>query len=160
VVDEVSAALANAGLRPEALCLAIPEAALMEQLEAVITTMCDLKGLGVRLALEDFGGGYLPLSRLRRLPLDTVRMDPSLTAEATEGPEGEAVVRALIDVCHATGTRVLAKGLDDRAQARLLSGLGCDLGQGTSLWPPLAAHDVERLTDRREPTPAGGRRPG
>jgi diguanylate cyclase (GGDEF)-like protein len=155
VVDEVSAALANAGLAPEALCLEIPEAAVTEQLEAVVTTMCDLKGLGVRLALDDFGGGYFPLSRLRRLPLDTVRMDPSLTAEAGEGPEGEAIVRALIDLCHATGTRVLAKGLYDRAQIRLLKGLGCDLGQGSCLLPPLPPDDIGRMTDRREPTAAG-----
>jgi EAL domain-containing protein (putative c-di-GMP-specific phosphodiesterase class I) len=136
LVDEVASVLGAAGLPADALCLELTENAVMQDVEAAVTAMAELKTLGVELALDDFGTGYSSLNYLRRFPLDTVKIDRSFVGELSGG-DGEAIVRALIDVCHALRARVLAEGIETPEQIRMLRKLGCDLGQGTCLSPPL-----------------------
>lgn|SRR5215211_437931 len=145
VADEFASALAGSGLDPAALCAEIAEGAVMADAEAAVNTMGDLRKLGVSIALDDFGSGYSSLSYLRRLPLDTVEIDSSFVRELTESDEGEAIVRALIEVCHALHVEVLGEGVDTSEQATRLRELGCDLGQGRYYSPPLSAERMEAL---------------
>jgi diguanylate cyclase (GGDEF)-like protein len=145
LVDEVASALAGSGLEPSGLCLEITERAVTGDVDAAVGTMEDLKGLGIEIALDDFGTGYSSLSYLRRFPLDTVKIDRAFVRELTENDEGEAIVHALIDVCHALHAQVLAEGIETEEQAVRLRDLGCDLGQGTCFSPPLRPERMEEL---------------
>jgi diguanylate cyclase (GGDEF)-like protein len=144
LADEVSSALGRAGLGADRLCLEITERAVMQDVDAAIVAMRDLDAVGVHLALDDFGTGYSSLARLRGFPLDVVKIDGSFVAGMDE-PEGEAIVRALIQVCHALGARVQAEGVERPEQARTLKGMGCDLGQGTCFSPPLPGDEIDEL---------------
>jgi EAL domain-containing protein (putative c-di-GMP-specific phosphodiesterase class I) len=144
-IDEVSSVLATSGLPAAALTLEIKESAVMQDADAALATMVELKRLGVRLALDDFGSGYSSLTYLRRLPLDLVKIDRAFVAELAGNDEGQAIVHALVEVCHAVGAKVLAEGVEGPEQARLLRELGCELGQGDAFSPPLDAEAATRL---------------
>jgi diguanylate cyclase (GGDEF)-like protein len=144
-IDEVSSVLATSGLPAHSLTLEIKESAVMQDAEAALATMNDLKKLGVRLALDDFGSGYSSLTYLRRLPLDLVKIDRAFVAELGGNDEGQAIVHALVDVCHAVGAKVLAEGVASPDQSRLLRDLGCELGQGEAFSAPLDAEAAARL---------------
>jgi diguanylate cyclase (GGDEF)-like protein len=144
-IDEVSSVLATSGLPADALTLEIKESAVMQDADAALATMGELKRLGVRLALDDFGSGYSSLTYLRRLPLDLVKIDRAFVAELAGNEEGQAIVHALVEVCHAVGAKVLAEGVEGPEQARLLRELGCELGQGDAFSPPLDAEAATRL---------------
>jgi diguanylate cyclase (GGDEF)-like protein len=150
LVDEVASTLATSGLPPHALCLEITESAVLQDVEAAVAAMTDLKSLGIDLAL-DFGTGYSSLSHLRRFPLDLVRIDRGLVREVAVDQKGEAIVRALIDLCHALGDRLLGESIENPQQARRLRELGCDLGQGACFSGPLSAEEMEELLTRDRP---------
>ncbi len=145
LVDEVAAALSGVGRLPCATCLEITERAVVQDVEAATASIRDLKSLGVLLALDDFGTGYSSLSFLRRFPLDVVKLDGSFVRELGDGGEGEAIARALIDVCHALDARVLAEEVEDVGQAGRLLSLGCDLAQGSRFSPPVSADELATL---------------
>jgi diguanylate cyclase (GGDEF)-like protein len=146
LVDEVASALKGSGLPPRSLCLEITESALID-VESAVATLNDLKRLGVELALDDFGTGYSSLSYLRRFPFDIVKVDRAFVGELTESGEGEAIVRALIEVCHALHAEVLGEGIETSQQAVALRGMGCDLGQGRLFSEPLSAEGLAPLLD-------------
>jgi EAL domain-containing protein (putative c-di-GMP-specific phosphodiesterase class I) len=143
LIDEVGSALAGARLVPGALCIEITERAMAEDPGAAVEAAGALKGLGVGLALDDFGTGHSSLDYLRRLPLDIVKIDRAFVAGMDA--EGEAIVHALVEMCHATGASVLAEGIETPEQARRLRALGCDLGQGVYFSPPLGAGEIGAL---------------
>jgi diguanylate cyclase (GGDEF)-like protein len=144
LMDEVGSAVAG-GIEAGGLCVEINEEAVMGEVEAAISAMEGLKELGVALTLDDFGTGYSSLNHLRRFPLDRVKIDRSFVRELTESDEGEAIVRALIDVCHALHAEVIGEGIETDEQASRLRELGCDLGQGDYYSPPLPPDRMEEL---------------
>jgi len=88
-----------------------------------------------------------------------VKIDRSFVADLDEGPEGEAIVRALINVCHALKVSVQGEGVERPAQAEKLKAMGCDLGQGSCFSPPLAAEELNELLASGQallPHPANG----
>jgi diguanylate cyclase (GGDEF)-like protein len=151
LVDEIASVLAMTGLRAPLLCLEISESAFMQDAELAIAAMHALRGVGVELALDDFGTGHSSLGYLRRLPRDVVKIDRSLTRDLTAGGEGKAVVRALIELCHALSIRVVGEGIESEEQARHLAELGCDLGQGSCLAKPLPPPEIEARLAGDEP---------
>ncbi len=146
-IDQVSSVLATSGLPAASLTLEIQESAVMQDADAALATMRDLKRLGVRLALDDFGSGYSSLTYLRRLPLDLVKIDRAFVAELNGNEENQAIVHALVEVCHAVGARVLAEGVQSGEQSRLLRDLGCELGQGDGFSKPLDAEAAARQVE-------------
>jgi diguanylate cyclase (GGDEF)-like protein len=151
LVDEVNSALAGPGLEASTLCVEITEEAVMGEVDAAVAAMEDLKKLGVGITLDDFGTGYSSLNHLRRFPLDRVKIDRSFVRELTESDEGEPIVRALIDVCHALHAEVIGVGIETGEQATRLRGLGCDLGQGDYFSPPLPPEGMAELLARGAP---------
>jgi diguanylate cyclase (GGDEF)-like protein len=145
LVDEVASALAGSGLQPDALCLEMTETGVMDDADAAVEGLRDLKQLGVHVGLDDFGTGYSSLNHLRRFPLDLVKIDRSFIAELTLDDEGEAIVRALIEVCHALHAQVLAEGVETPDQARRLLELGADYAQGRAFSAPLTAAKASDL---------------
>jgi FOG: EAL domain len=98
-----------------------------------------LKELGVMLAVDDFGIGYSYLSHLRDFPIDRVKIDRSFIAGLGAAGEDRTIVEAVVRLAHELGLGVVAEGVETKAQAALLSAMGCDVAQGYHYAPPLNA---------------------
>jgi EAL domain-containing protein (putative c-di-GMP-specific phosphodiesterase class I) len=138
-VEEI---LARTGLPPEHLTLEITESALMSDATAALGVLRALKSLGVVLAIDDFGTGYSSLSYLQRFPLDILKVDQSFVDELGESPEAEEIVSAVIGLAHALGLKVVAEGVETKAQLEVLRAFGCDFAQGYLFSKPLPASEV------------------
>jgi EAL domain-containing protein (putative c-di-GMP-specific phosphodiesterase class I) len=153
LLGHVERALSATGLDPAALHLEIPEGYAMQDLERTIETLRALKALGVSLTIDGFGSGYSSLARLRRLPIDTLKMNLSFVRGATTDPDDAALVTAVIAVAHSLKLQVVAQGVETEAQVALLRSLQCDGVQGYVWSPPVPAAECERLlTEGAVPT--------
>jgi diguanylate cyclase (GGDEF)-like protein len=133
------AALRAAGLPPDSLTFELNERHLGNEPRRIEHALSELDGLGVRLALDDFGRGDLSMRSLRALPLDEVKLDPQLIGTLCSDARSWAFVRGGIDLGHDLGMQVVAKGVEDMVTRDLLARLGCDVGQGYFFARPLAA---------------------
>ena len=129
VARDVRAALRQSGLDPSALVIEITESTLIDDSLSALRELRQLRKLGVRLALDDFGIGYSSLSRLRRLPFDIVKIDRSFVSRITDEQEG-AVVQSILEMAGTMGLEVVAEGIETQAQLQALRARGCLLGQG------------------------------
>jgi EAL domain-containing protein (putative c-di-GMP-specific phosphodiesterase class I) len=139
LADVVRSALAESGLPPDALELEITETAVLEASEETRGVLRRLKELGVVLAIDDFGVGYNFLSHLRDFPIDRVKIDRSFIAGLGAAGDDRTIVEAVIRLAHELGLTVVAEGVETKAQAALLSAMGCDIAQGFHYAPPLSA---------------------
>jgi EAL domain-containing protein (putative c-di-GMP-specific phosphodiesterase class I) len=135
-------ALTRSKLPPERLEVELTEAMLIDDNDDTIFSLKALRGLGVRMALNNFGTGYASLSALKRLPLSTLKLDRSLVEYLGQDLSGTAIVHAAVEAGHALGCTVLAEGVETAEQARLLEEIGCDEGQGQYFSPPLTAQEL------------------
>ena len=127
--ETVALALEQTGLPASALELELTESSLIEQTEQVMVTLARLKALGVALAIDDFGTGYSCLAYLRRLSVDTLKIDRSFVNDLpTE--DGHAIVAAIIHMAESLGLGTLAEGVEDEQTAAKLRRLGCVQAQG------------------------------
>lgn len=124
--------------------LEITESAIMADLERALETCTQLKALGIRLSIDDFGIGYSSLGYLRRLPIETIKIDKSFIMNMTHHANDVAIVRATIDMAHSLGLKVVAEGIENQEVWDMLSGMGCDSAQGYYLSRPMPASEVER----------------
>jgi PAS domain S-box-containing protein/diguanylate cyclase (GGDEF)-like protein len=115
----------------------ITESVLMDDVEESVRLLQGLRDLGCRVAIDDFGTGYSSLNYLVRLPIDTIKIDQSFVAMLTQSPETVALVTNMIGLAHSLGLDVVAEGVEDEEQARLLGLLHCDVLQGFLLGRPL-----------------------
>jgi EAL domain-containing protein (putative c-di-GMP-specific phosphodiesterase class I) len=145
LAERVGAALRDSGLAPGQLELEVKESLLLAEGEAVQRRLAELRGLGVRLAIDDFGSGYSSLASLRRLRVDTVKIDGSAVAALTDPGQDPALTHAMIRLAHLMDLEVVAEGVETAEQLRLLAGLRCALGQGTYLARPMPAAELTRL---------------
>ncbi len=113
------------------------ESAIMEDIDLAVGRMSELAELGVRLAIDDFGTGYSSLSQLGRLPLATLKIDRSFVIGLALSPRDGALVRAIIEVAHALGMRVVAEGVETEEQLAALKLARCDDVQGYLIAKPL-----------------------
>jgi diguanylate cyclase (GGDEF)-like protein/PAS domain S-box-containing protein len=147
----VQAALEHARVDPARLTLEITESTLMEEPEAAIATLRDLKSLGVSLCVDDFGTGYSSLSYLKRLPIDALKVDQSFVAGLDFDVEDRAITEAVVALAHTLGLGAVAEGVEDDRQLAQLRRLGCDGAQGFLFSEALPAVGATELL-RRRPT--------
>jgi diguanylate cyclase (GGDEF)-like protein len=138
--------LAETRLPPSALEFEITESVLMTEPERALRTLTLLRGMGAKLAVDDYGTGHSSLAYLHQLPLNTLKIDRSFVS-AMAG-EGGVIVRSTVDLAHSLGLDVVAEGIEDAGTAVALRALGCDLGQGFHYARPVP---VEQMLDRLEP---------
>lgn len=140
--DRVTRILSDTGLDPDALELEITESMLMEHGSMVIGTLHALRSLGVRVAIDDFGTGYSSLAYLKRLPLDTLKIDRSFVADIPSHEGGAEIAAAIIALAHTLHLDVLAEGVENEAQLGFLKAHGCDYFQGFLISPGVTADEL------------------
>jgi diguanylate cyclase (GGDEF)-like protein/PAS domain S-box-containing protein len=129
--DRVAQVIRDMDIPPCSMNLELTESTLIGSDGGVaLEVLTRLKALGVELAVDDFGTGYSSLSYLRRFPIDGVKIDRSFVTHITESRTDEAVVRAVIDLSHNLGWKVVAEGVENEAQRDQLLAMGCDTMQG------------------------------
>jgi EAL domain-containing protein (putative c-di-GMP-specific phosphodiesterase class I) len=139
--------LSRSGLPPFRLELELTETMLVGEQDDTMFTLKALHGLGVSMAIANFGVGYASLSALKRLPLATLKLDRSLTRDMDQDNETAVILRAAVEAGHALGCAVLADGIETAEQTQALKNIGCDDGQGPYFGPPLPAEEFrERLS--------------
>ena len=130
LVDDIRATLEASGLPANRLELEITESVLLDEGEASAIALRAIRELGVGLVLDDFGTGYSSLSYLRRLKLDTIKIDRSFVAGIDDDNSNLPIVKAVIALAHGLGIDVVAEGIETIGQLDRLRGLVCDRGQG------------------------------
>jgi EAL domain-containing protein (putative c-di-GMP-specific phosphodiesterase class I) len=136
----VERALRVNDLPPSALCLEITESAIMEDPEAAHRILQGLKGLGVRLAIDDFGVGYSSLSHLKYLlPVDVIKIDKSFVDGLLDSRDARAIITAIVQLAHALGVIAVGEGVESAEQAAALRDLGCHVAQGYHFSKPVPA---------------------
>jgi diguanylate cyclase (GGDEF)-like protein len=135
--DEVAAHIAGTGANASRMILEVTESGAMKDLASTLRMMEQLRVLGVRFSIDDFGTGHSSLAHLKRLPVDEVKIDRSFVKELDERHD-DVIVRSTIGLGHALNLKVVAEGVEDSAAWAVLSRLGCDLIQGYYVSKPLA----------------------
>ncbi|MFN0184005.1 MAG: putative bifunctional diguanylate cyclase/phosphodiesterase [Aquabacterium sp.] len=149
LVEQVEAAIADAGIAPSRLELEITERVLLRESADTLATLHRLRALGVRISMDDFGTGYSSLSYLRSFPFDKIKIDKSFVHGLDAGPDGtgesEAIVRAIAGLGRSLGIATTAEGVETVDQLNTLVADGCTEMQGYLFSPPRPAADVARL---------------
>jgi diguanylate cyclase (GGDEF)-like protein len=117
--------------------LEFTESAAMEASEAVIAEIGSLREAGVHIAIDDFGTGYSNLARLRSMPLDRVKLDPSLIADIEVSEKARVIVQAVVQLIKGVGAEIVAEAVENAAQADILRAMGCDTVQGFVFGAPM-----------------------
>jgi diguanylate cyclase (GGDEF)-like protein/PAS domain S-box-containing protein len=139
-------ALKDTGLAPHLLCLEITESAVLADPDAATEVLENLKALGVRLAIDDFGIGYSSLSQLKALlPVDTIKIDKSFVDGVTGNGEDNAIVDAVLRLAAGLRLSAVAEGVETPEQVEALLALGCSLSQGYHYARPQSPEDLDRL---------------
>ncbi len=124
-------------LSSENVELELTESFLMDDQEFAINTLLELKEMGFQLSIDDFGTGYSSLSYLKKFPIDRLKIDRSFVQDIEHNKEDYAIVRAIIDLSHTLNITVIAEGVEEEGQRRLLEELDCDIIQGYYYSRPL-----------------------
>jgi diguanylate cyclase (GGDEF)-like protein/PAS domain S-box-containing protein len=140
--------LCRTGADPAKLVVELTESATLQDPEETEPILRALHDLGLGLALDDFGSGYSSLSRLRELPVGTLKIDRSFLAEVPESREAAAVITAILHLGRALGRSIIAEGVETEAQRDFLLGEGCELVQGFLFARPMPADEVADLMAR------------
>jgi diguanylate cyclase (GGDEF)-like protein len=143
-VARVAAQLESSGADPGRLTLELTESSTLEDPALAEPLVRDLHRLGLRIALDDFGSGYSSLSRLREMPVQTLKIDRSFLRDVPERPEASAVVTAILRLARALGRTAVAEGVETQAQRDFLTEQGCPLAQGFLFGAPMPAAEAER----------------
>ena len=143
LTELVRGVLAETGLRPGRLELEVTESALLRDELQAIDELDGLRRLGVGLALDDFGTGYSSLSYLRRLPIDTVKIDRSFVEQIEDSDSDHALLGSIIAMAKILGLSIVAEGVETERQRDLLAEMDCDLVQGFWYSAPVPASQIE-----------------
>ena len=140
-----SARLGRLRLDPERLEIEITEGVLLQNTDAAMTTLRQLKELGVHIAMDDFGTGYSSLGYLQKFPFDKIKIDRSFVSALETRTDADAIVRAVVGLGHSLGMRTCAEGVETDAQLAFLKRERCDEVQGYYFGKPMPAPEFERL---------------
>lgn len=150
LVKKVADALTESGLPPGQLELEITESVIMKRAEEVISLLRQLKELGIKLAIDDFGIGYSSLNYLKRFPVDMLKIDRSFLQDIDTDPYDVAIITGIIALAQSLRLKVIAEGVETRDQHAFLKEQKCDLMQGYYLSKPLPAMLFEERILRQE----------
>ncbi|MDZ4262413.1 MAG: EAL domain-containing protein [Pseudomonadota bacterium] len=144
----IESVLDETGLPPEALELEVTESMVMKDADQAVVTLRRLRALGVHIAVDDFGTGYSSLSYLKKLPLQTLKIDRSFVRDLGHDSDDEAIVSAIISMAGTMEMRVVAEGVETVEQLEFLRRDGCDEAQGFLFSRPVPADQFELLLQK------------
>ena len=127
------------GVDPVRLDLEILETAALGDLDKAVQTIADCRELGVTFSLDDFGTGYSSLSYLKRLPVDTLKIDREFVSGIEDDSENLSILQGVIGLSRVFGKQVVAEGVESVRQGEILLSLGCECAQGFAMSPPIEA---------------------
>jgi diguanylate cyclase len=145
-VQQLHQTLLETGLSPKRLEIEITETALVRDFNRALTTLRQVKALGVRIAMDDFGTGYSSLSNLRAFPFDKIKIDGSFIKSVNSNGQAATIVRAVLGLGRGLGLPVLAEGVETDAELQFLRDESCDEVQGYLLGRPAAIGQFRSLT--------------
>lgn len=152
LIDSIERILLETGLDPTMLMLEITESVLMEHAESTVARLYRLKDMGIYLSIDDFGTGYSSMTYLKRFPVAKLKIDQSFIRDIPDDSEDVAITAATIQMAHGLRLKVVAEGIETRAQAEFLREHGCDLGQGYLYSRPVP---LKGLLEYLDATPKG-----
>jgi len=156
LLSYVTSILAATGLDPHLLELELHESLLIRDVESTVRILTRLKAMGIRIAVDDFGIGYSSLAMLHKFPLDTIKIDRSITREFVGNTDNAELANAIIAMGKSLSLTVVAQGVETREQAELLRLHACDELQGFYFKRPLPANEFGQVL--REQAAEFGRR--
>ena len=139
--EMVRGAIAAAGIESETLELEITESAAMSEVTLTVAVLASLRAVGVRLSIDDFGTGYSSLSYLRKFDIDAIKIDKSFVDDIGDA-NADAICDAIISLGHSLGKKIIAEGVETRAQLEFLSSRRCEEAQGFLFARPMPADDI------------------
>ncbi|MDP4144627.1 MAG: EAL domain-containing protein [Bacillota bacterium] len=156
LLSTIKSALDKSGLLPDLLHIEITESATIDDFDVSISTLNELREMGVKVSLDDFGTGYSSLSYLRKLPIDILKIDKSFVDEiaqtSNENIITSKITGTLIALAHSLDLLVVAEGVEYVEQLDILKNQSCDIIQGYYFSKPLSANDLERLLEEYKNT--------
>jgi EAL domain-containing protein (putative c-di-GMP-specific phosphodiesterase class I) len=126
-------------LAPRHIKLELTESALVEQLDATVAKMQELRSHGIRFSLDDFGTGYSSLSFLKKLPLDEIKIDRAFVRDILTDPNDAAITQTIVSLCRILGFEVVAEGVESEGHRNVLADQGCRRYQGYWIGHPVPA---------------------
>jgi len=133
----------EAGIKPELLELEVTEGFLMENIKKVEDVLTNLREFGIGISIDDFGTGYSSLSRLKSLPITKLKIDKTFVDDIVEDSEDREIVKVIILLAKSLGLEIVAEGIENKEQLKLMREYGCKLIQGYYFSKPLASEKVE-----------------
>ncbi len=147
-------ALAKSKLAPQHLTLAFTESMLMQNAGQHVDALKQMKGMGVRMAIDHFGSGYSSLIYLEQFPLDEIKIDHAFLKAIQTGTDDAPIITAIIAMAHSLGLTTVVDGVETERQLAFLRDRGCDVYQGQRFSPPVsAAAFTSLLSNSTPPTP-------
>jgi EAL domain-containing protein (putative c-di-GMP-specific phosphodiesterase class I) len=148
LVARIQHVLGATGLSPHRLQLEIAEDAFVSNEQAAIEVLNTLRGLGIHLAIDDFGSGSSSFASIHRFPVDIIKVDRSLLEGIEDSPDSAALIHALAVLVKNLGMCMVGEGIETAKQALALQELGCHHGQGFFFAAPMTPYELERFLAR------------
>lgn len=156
MMNVIKRVLNHTRLDPKYLELELTESILMQDVEENIVTLQQLKDIGLELAIDDFGTGYSSMNYLKRLPLDTLKIDRSFVMDVITNRSDAAIVKSIVALAKNLGMKVVAEGVDTEEQRAFLNEQGCDQIQGHLISKPVPADQVIQFLSLEKKTDSAG----
>ena len=149
LVNTFEKILRQSGVAPSLIKIEITESAVMHDVARIAEILQGFKALEIQVSIDDFGTGYSSLTHIKRFPIDEVKIDQSFVRDITTDSNDAAIVQAVIAMAHSMDMRVVAEGVETRAQFEFLAARNCDELQGYYFSPPVAATDLTAMLLRQ-----------
>jgi EAL domain-containing protein (putative c-di-GMP-specific phosphodiesterase class I) len=141
--DKLRALLRETGVPARLVELEVTESALMRYPEVMLKRLQEIRDMGVKMSIDDFGTGFASLAYLKRLPVDALKIDKTFITNADTDEGDRRIVRSSIQLAHGFGLKVVAEGVETEVVAQMLRDAGCDLAQGFHFSRPVKASEIE-----------------
>ena len=151
IVDNVKQVLAASRLNPRQLCIEVTEAVAMKNIAGTIEILGQLKTLGLRTAIDDFGAGHSSMNLLHKLPIDALNIDRSFIMRIADREQDGNTAKGMIALAHSLGLRVVAEGVETRTQVEFLKQQHCDVLQGYYFSPPIPVQELDDVLKQFAP---------
>jgi len=148
LIPGVQSALAQSGLPPHALQLELTEGIFMENMDAAVKRVHELKALGISVSVDDFGTGFSSLAHLKRFPIDVLKIDRFFVKDVQHDPVNVALIRSILSLSQDLKLENVAEGVETQEQLECLRKLGCQVVQGYFISRPVPAEQLSTLLGR------------